>query len=51
MGKWKCVWCSKVLEGESFMDLLEASLKVEEDQHVHGWENATLVEEEVSIKK
>ena len=29
MGKWKCLWCSKVLEGESFMDLIEASRKEE----------------------
>jgi hypothetical protein len=40
-----------VLEGESFMDLVKASVKVEGGQHVHGWENATLVEEEVSMKK
>ena len=46
MGKWKCLWCSKVLEGESFMDLIEASRK-EEGEHVHGWENITLENEEV----
>ena len=45
MGKWKCLWCSKVLEGESFMDLIEASTKEEAGQHVHGWENVTLAEE------
>jgi hypothetical protein len=49
MGKWKCIWCSKVLEGESFMDLIEASLKEEAGQHVHGWENITLAKEEVAI--
>ena len=27
MGKWKCLWYSKVLEGESFMDLIAASAK------------------------
>jgi hypothetical protein len=27
MGKWKCLWCSKVLEGEFFMDLIAASAK------------------------
>ena len=27
------------------MDLLEASMKEEGRQHVHGWENVTLVEE------
>lgn len=45
MGKWKCLWCSKVLEGESFMDLVEASMREERGQHVHGWENITLIEE------
>jgi hypothetical protein len=44
MGKWKCLWCSKVLEGESFIDLVAASMKEEEGQHVHGWENVTPVE-------
>jgi hypothetical protein len=44
MGKWKCLWCSKILEGESFMDLIAASAKEEGGQHVHGWENITLVE-------
>ena len=49
MGKWKCLWCSKVLEGESFMDLIEASAKEEAGQHVHGWENITLIEEESKL--
>ena len=44
MGKWKCLWCSKVLEGESFMDLIAASAKEKGGQHVHGWENVSLVE-------
>jgi hypothetical protein len=44
MGKWKCLWCSKILEGDSFMDLIAASTKEEGGQHVHGWENITLVE-------
>lgn len=47
MGKWKCLWRSKVLEGESFMDLIAASAKDEGGQHVHGWENVSLVEKEV----
>jgi hypothetical protein len=51
MGKWKCLWCSKLLEGESFMDLVEASMKEEGGQHVHGWENITLVEEEAAVSK
>ena len=46
MGKWKCLWCSKVIEGESFMDLIDASMQEESRQHIHGWENITLVEEE-----
>jgi hypothetical protein len=37
-----------VLEGESFMDLIEASKNEEGCQHVHGWKNITLTEEEVS---
>jgi hypothetical protein len=50
MGKWRCLWCSKVLEGESFMDLIAASAKEEGGQHIHGWENITLVEEEVELE-
>jgi hypothetical protein len=49
MGKWKCLWCSKVLEGESFMDLIAASAKEESRQHVHGWANITFIEEEVTL--
>jgi hypothetical protein len=49
MGKWKCIWCSKILEGESFMDLVAASVKEEGAQHVHGWENITLIEEESKL--
>jgi hypothetical protein len=49
MGKWKCLWCSKVLEGESFMDLVEAFMKEERRQHVHAWENITLIEEEADL--
>ncbi|MGH9985776.1 MAG: hypothetical protein ACRD8W_17670 [Nitrososphaeraceae archaeon] len=49
MGKWKCIWCSKILEGESFMDLVAASVKEKGGQHVHGWENITLVEEETKL--
>jgi hypothetical protein len=48
MGKWKCLWCSKVLEGESFMDLIAASIKEEGGQHIHGWENITLSKEQVA---
>ena len=49
LGKWKCIWCSKVLEGESFMDLIAATTKEEGGQHVHGWENITLQEEESTL--
>jgi hypothetical protein len=31
------------------MDLIAASLKEEGGQHVHGWENITLVEEEAAL--
>jgi hypothetical protein len=50
LGKWKCVWCSKVLEGDSFMDLIAASTKEEGGQHVHGWENIALLEKEVAAE-
>lgn len=50
LGKWKCVWCSKVLEGDSFMDLIAASTKEESGQHVHGWENIALLEKEVAAE-
>ena len=49
MGKWKCLWCSKVLEGESFIDLIAATTREEGGQHVHGWENITLVDEETKL--
>ena len=50
MGKWKCLWCSKVLEGESFMDLIEASAKEEGGQHAHCWQNTKLIEEEAALE-
>jgi hypothetical protein len=50
MGKWKCIWCSKILEGEFFMDLVAASVNEEGAQHVHGWENITLLEEEAALE-
>ena len=33
------------------MDLIEASAKEEAGQHVHGWENITLAEEEAVVPK
>jgi hypothetical protein len=47
MGKWKCLWCSKVLEGDSFMDLVNRAYV--RGKPVHAWENITLVEEEIAI--
>lgn len=47
MGKWKCLWCSKVLEGESFMDLVSRTYV--QGEPVHAWENITLVEEEKAV--
>ena len=47
MGKWKCLWCSKVLEGESFMDLVSSTYV--RGEPVHAWENITLVEEELAL--
>ena len=32
------------------MDLIAASAKEEGGQHVHGWENITLVEEEADLE-
>ncbi|MGC1131844.1 MAG: hypothetical protein WA941_03390, partial [Nitrososphaeraceae archaeon] len=46
MGKWKCLWCSKVIEGESFMDLVMTSTNNEQP---HAWENITLLEEEIDM--
>ncbi|MGC1135282.1 MAG: hypothetical protein WA941_20810 [Nitrososphaeraceae archaeon] len=48
MGKWKCLWCSKVLEGESFMDLV-ATCTNNNNERPHAWENITLVEEETKL--
>jgi len=31
------------------MDLIAASIKEEGAQHVHGWENITLIEEETKL--
>ena len=42
MGKWKCLWCSKVL-----MDLVARTYV--RGEPVHAWENITLVEEEKAI--
>ena len=47
MGKWKCPWCSKMLEGESFMDLVKRTYL--RGEPVHAWENITLVEEEKAV--
>jgi len=33
------------------MDLIAASAKEEGGQHVHGWENMTLVEQETPLLK
>jgi hypothetical protein len=34
---------------ERFMDLIEVNMKQEQKQHVHAWENITLVEEEADL--
>lgn len=47
MGKWKCLWCSKILEGESFVDLV--MMNTNSREHLHAWENITLVEEESDL--
>ena len=42
MGKWKCLWCSKIIEGESFMDLVNSTTK--ESEPVHAWENISFLD-------
>lgn len=44
MGKWKCIWCFKVLEGESFMDLVMAYTN--NNEAPHAWKSITLVDVE-----
>jgi hypothetical protein len=39
-----------VLEGNTSWALIEASIKEEAGQHVHGWESIILPKEEVAIK-
>jgi hypothetical protein len=43
MSRWKCVYCAKVLEGESFMSLVKGTRK--EGEPIHAWKNITLLEE------
>ena len=47
MGKWKCRWCSKILEGESFVDLIMTNTN--SNERLHAWENITLVDEESDL--
>lgn len=49
MGKWKCLWCSKVVEGESFVDLV-MTRSTNDNEPIHAWENITLVEEESDLE-
>ena len=44
------MWCSKVLEAESFMDLIAANAKEESGQHVHDCENMIPAEEETELE-
>ena len=48
LGKWKCLCYSKMLEGESFMDLVKRTYL--RGEPVHAWENITLVEEEKAVE-
>jgi hypothetical protein len=48
MGKWKCLCCSKVLEGESFMDLV--TTYTNNNERPPAWENITLAEEETDLE-
>lgn len=47
MGRWKCLWCSKIVEGESFVDLVMTNTN--KNERLHAWENITLVEEESDL--
>ena len=47
MGKWKCLWCSKIIEGESFVDLV--MMNTNSNERLHAWENITLIEEESDL--
>lgn len=51
MGKWKCLYCAKVIEGESFMNLVKTTASIERGRHVHAWENITLAGEEIAALK
>ena len=42
MGKWRCRWCSKAIEGESFIELVKSTM--EESEPVHAWENISILE-------
>ena len=42
MGKWRCLWCSKIIEGESFMVLVKSIIK--EHESIHAWENISFLE-------
>jgi hypothetical protein len=42
MGKWRCLWCSKIIEGESFMELVKSIIK--EHEPIHAWENISFLE-------
>lgn len=41
----------KCWKENSFMDLVEMSMKEESGQHVHGWENVTLVKEAAVLRE
>ena len=47
MGKRKCLWCSRVLEGEPFTDSVARTYV--QGEAVHAWENIPLVEEEKAV--
>jgi len=42
MGKWRCLWYSKIIEGESFMELVKSTIK--EPELIHAWENISFLE-------
>lgn len=46
MGRWRCSYCDKVIEGESFMTIVKATLK--DNEPIHAWKNIVVMEPEKS---
>jgi hypothetical protein len=42
MSKWRCLWYSKILQEESFMDLVKSTMK--EPEPIYARENISFLE-------